>query len=56
MARLSVSKRTLDSLMQRRLIPYIKIGRSVRFDPQDVEEVIRKRRVGAVGELNRFSR
>jgi excisionase family DNA binding protein len=37
---LSVSARTIDNLMARRAIPYIKVGRLVRFDVQKVKAAL----------------
>jgi excisionase family DNA binding protein len=39
---LGVSTRTLDTYMQRGLVPYYKIGRTVRFKLADLEEHLRK--------------
>lgn len=35
---LGVSHRTIDVWMVRRLIPYRKIGRTVRFNPAEIEQ------------------
>jgi excisionase family DNA binding protein len=45
-AKLSVSQRTVDNFMARGLIGYCKIGRAVRFLPQDLEAFIVSHRVG----------
>ena len=45
--RLNVAVRTVDSWMQRGLLPYLKIGRSVRFRWSDVMEGLERFRVGA---------
>ena len=37
-----VSGRTVNYWMQTKMIPYLKIGGSVRFDPDDVDTAIRK--------------
>ena len=42
-ARIGVTCRTLESWMRLGHIPYIKIGRSVRFDPEAVGRFIRRR-------------
>ncbi|SVD54422.1 uncharacterized protein METZ01_LOCUS407276, partial [marine metagenome] len=34
--RVGVTTRTLESWMRLGYVPFIKIGRSVRFDPEDV--------------------
>lgn len=39
---LSVSVRTLDGLTAKGKIPYFKIGKSVRFDPIEVESHLRR--------------
>jgi excisionase family DNA binding protein len=41
-AALGISTRTLDSWINRRLIPYLKIGRTVRFDPDDLRATLLK--------------
>ena len=33
-----VSPRTLDSWMSRRLVPFYRIGRTIRFDPDDIQK------------------
>ncbi len=43
--RLSVSRREVDYLIAARAIPFIKIGRCVRFLAADVERFIESRRV-----------
>jgi excisionase family DNA binding protein len=40
---LQVSTRTIDSHVSKRRIPYIKLGRSVRFRLADVEQALRRR-------------
>jgi excisionase family DNA binding protein len=35
---LGVSHRTIDDWMKRRLIPFLKIGKAVRFVPADIEK------------------
>lgn len=34
----SLAEATLRQLVMRRKIPYIKIGRSVRFNPEDIDQ------------------
>ena len=46
-ARLGIGISGLDSLMARRIIPYIKLGRRVRFRWSDVEKALEKRTVRA---------
>jgi excisionase family DNA binding protein len=41
-ARLKVQVRTVDNWMRRGILPYIKIGSSVRFHIADVDEHLRK--------------
>ncbi len=43
-SRLVVSTRTLESWMKNRLIPYHKIGRTVRFDLREVRSALEARR------------
>ena len=43
--RLEISPRTLDAWMKRGFVPYIKIGKSVRFRLADVLEKLGERRV-----------
>jgi predicted DNA-binding transcriptional regulator AlpA len=42
---LCISKRSLDNWMKRGWLPYIKLGRSVRFRWSDVVEQLAKYRV-----------
>ena len=45
-----ISPRTVDVWMHKRLIPFLKIGKTVRFDPADVREHLATRcRVCSVG-------
>ena len=46
---LNVSVRTIDSLMARRAIPYMKIGRLVRFDLQRVRTALARSEIHDVG-------
>lgn len=43
---LNLSKRKVEQLKRSRQLPFIRIGGSIRFYPPDVEEFIRKHRVG----------
>ena len=43
--RLQISLRTLDEWMRRGLVPYFKLGRSVRFRLEDVLEKLNEHRV-----------
>jgi excisionase family DNA binding protein len=47
---LSVSPRTVDNLMARRAIPFVKIGRLVRFDVQKVKVALARFEVRALGQ------
>lgn len=40
--RVGVSMRTLESWMAKRMIPYVKIGKTVRFRWLDVEDTIKR--------------
>lgn len=44
-ARLAVSERFVRRLVHERRIPYLKLGHFVRFDPRDIDEVLRSSRV-----------
>jgi excisionase family DNA binding protein len=39
---IGVSERTISNMMRQRLIPVIKFGRSVRFDPVKVRKALEK--------------
>jgi len=41
-----VCERTVNYWIDRGWLPYIKLGKSVRFLPSDVEEFIKSRRIG----------
>jgi excisionase family DNA binding protein len=43
---LNLSKRKVEQLKSSRQLPFIRIGGAIRFYPPDVEEFIRKHRVG----------
>ena len=45
---LGVSERTVSNLMSRRIIPVIKFGRSVRFDPVMVHKAMTKYQIEAI--------
>ena len=42
---LNVKKKTIYDWVHKDLIPYVKLGRLLRFDPNDIEQWIKKRRV-----------
>jgi hypothetical protein len=47
-AHLKITPRTLDNWMKRGLVPYVHIGRNVRFKLNDVDETLNRRlRMGA---------
>lgn len=46
-ARLGLKKRTVESYAQRGMLPYLRIGRHIRFEPDAVEEFIKIRRAAA---------
>jgi excisionase family DNA binding protein len=48
-ARLGLKKRTVESYKKRGLLPYLEIGRHIRFEPEAVEEFIKIRRDAARG-------
>ena len=45
---LGVSERTISNMMSKRLIPVIKIGKSVRFDPYNVRKALDKYEIEAI--------
>ena len=45
---LQITVRTLDSLVKRRLIAHVKIGKSVRFTPSAIAEYIAASSVPAI--------
>jgi excisionase family DNA binding protein len=45
---LGVSERTVSNMMSRRIIPVIKFGRSVRFDPVQVHKAMTKYQIEAI--------
>jgi len=40
-----VTERTVNRLMETGKLPYIKLGRAVRFDPKDVQSLIERQKV-----------
>jgi excisionase family DNA binding protein len=46
---LKISKSTVRSLQQRRLIPFSKVGGSVRFTKSDLVSYLEKQRVETIG-------
>lgn len=40
-----VTERTVNRLMETGRLPYIKLGRAVRFDPKDVQALIERQKV-----------
>ncbi len=47
-AHLKLSLRTIDNLRRRRVLPYVKIGRTVRFDLQACREALQKFEVKSI--------
>ena len=47
---LKLSVSTIRRLQRQRKIPFVKVGRSVRFDRSDLTAYLEGRRVGAIGE------
>lgn len=45
--RLGVTERFVRRLVEERRIPFLKIGKYVRFDPQDVDDWIDEQRIDA---------
>lgn len=46
-AQLSVTERHVRRLVAERRIPYVKVGRFVRFDPSEIERWLERARVDA---------
>ena len=44
--RLRISLRTLDSRIKAGTIPFVRLGKLVRFIPSDIEKFILERRIG----------
>lgn len=42
-ARCGLSVRTIDDMLSKGILPFFKIGKSIRFDPTEVEEALRER-------------
>ena len=40
-----VTERTVNRFMETGKLPYIKLGRAVRFDPKDVQALIERQKV-----------
>ena len=49
---IKVSRRTIDNYMLRRVIPFIRIGRVVRFDVARVKAALRRFEVRPAGDHN----
>ena len=47
---LKLSVSTVRRLQRQRKIPFVRVGRSVRFARSDLAAYLEKRRVGAIGE------
>lgn len=47
-----VSLRTVSYWMQRKTIPYVRIGNVVRFDPDEVKKALAEFSVNAIGQEN----
>jgi excisionase family DNA binding protein len=48
--RFAYNERTINDWMKNGWLPFVKIGKSVRFIPADVEAFIRSRRIGGANE------
>ena len=48
---LGVSRRQVSNLMRRRVLPYVKIGRVVRFDLEACEQALRHFEIQSVGQI-----
>lgn len=46
---LTVSVPTMRRLQQQRVVPFIKVGRSVRFEKRDLVSYLKRRRVDLIG-------
>ena len=44
--RLRISQRTLDNRIKDRTIPFVKLGKLIRFIPSDIERFIESLRIG----------
>ena len=47
---LKLSASTVRRLQRQRKIPFVKVGRSIRFIESDLTAYLRKRHVGSIGE------
>ena len=47
-ALLRVSKTSIYRLVERRQLPFCRVGRSLRFTPEDIDEYLRARRVDSI--------
>jgi excisionase family DNA binding protein len=47
---LKLSTSTVRRLQQRRKIPFVKVGRSIRFVASDLTAYLETRRIGSIGE------
>ena len=45
---IGVSERTVSNMMRKRLIPVLKFGKSVRFDPSKVRKALDKYEIEAI--------
>ena len=45
---IGVSERTVSNMMRKRLIPVLKIGKTVRFDPPKIKAVLEKYEIEAI--------
>ena len=48
-----VSRRTISYWMTRKMIPFVRIGNVVRFDPKQVEEALANYTVKAIGQKSK---
>jgi excisionase family DNA binding protein len=44
--RLNISQRTLDNRIKAGTIPYLKLGKLIRFLPSDIEQFIQSLKIG----------
>jgi predicted DNA-binding transcriptional regulator AlpA len=49
MATLGISRKLIQNLRTSRLIPYVKLGRSVRYNPEEVSKAIEKLTINEIG-------
>jgi excisionase family DNA binding protein len=50
-SRIGCSPFTLRTWVRQRMIPYIRVGRRIVFDPSEVEEFLARNRIPAIGTL-----